>query len=203
MDYKYLLLLLLSPLLLTGCATINPLSIPDEEWAQMSSEQRLSARQSQAALTEAWLESNRQQRLIQAQRAAQQAALKQQAIEQRYQQARYGDIVQCVLDSTRVRNSKKWRNVQTKEFEIFRGEISTFHLRDNKGRTRKTLNAALSNRGRLELCIQPGTRHCANFTYSRHQLAHGIQTPVHMGEKLHGQLHCELEPIRHRRHSHE
>ncbi len=206
MEYKHLLPLLLGSFLLAGCTTMNPLSIPDDEWVQMSAQQRLTARQSQAALTQARLESDRQRRHYEAKLAAQQVRLAQQEKKLRYQQAHYGDIVQCELSSTRVRDSKNWRFVQPAEFDVIRADRTEVKLYDHKGRVRKTLNTTFSDRGKLELCIQPNHRHCANFSWRQRKLKHGVQTPIHMGEKLHGLLYCEFKPLRQRaryQHSHD
>jgi len=202
MDCTFRLPLLLAPLLMSGCAAMNPLNIPDEEWAQMSTQQRLTARQTQAELTQARLESDRQRRHHEAQLAAQQAVFEQQEREQRFRQAHYGDILQCELSATRVRGSKGWRFVQPSEFTVMRADTRQIQLYDYKDRVRKTLNVSFSERGKLELCIHPTHRHCANFSWRQRKLSRGVQTPLHMGEKLHGQLYCEFKPLRHRDHSH-
>ncbi|WP_428622838.1 hypothetical protein, partial [Sedimenticola sp.] len=94
-----------SLLLLSGCTISNPLRIPDEQWSQMTQEQKLKAYEQQAELDKARIEAKALERQAQIDADAR----KQEALMQMRQNARYGDLVQCVLEPLEVRYHRKWR----------------------------------------------------------------------------------------------
>lgn len=187
-------------LLLTGCVASNPLQIPDEEWAQMDTEQRLRAHEAQARLDQQQAELRAHELRQREAKQARQAALeREQKAERarlrriRYENAYYGEIVQCVLEPGQARHSKGWRKTDPMAFEVLRGERNWAQLFDYKGREMYEVEISLSRRSnRLELCINSG-RQCDGFRASENQFRRGVQRPVHLGEKMKGELRCNLK----------
>lgn len=179
--------------LLTGCIATNPLQIPDEEWANMSTEQRLRAHEAQAKLdqqrSERMAREEERRAAAERQQQAEQARLKRL----RYDRASYGDIVQCVLEPGRARQSKGWRSTEPMAFEVMRDDESRPVLFDYKGREMYEMSVRLNRRGsHMELCINSG-RQCDGVKLRQDDLRRGINSKIKLGEKVKGTLHCSLK----------
>jgi len=108
--------------LLAACTASYPLNLSQEEWSRLSPEQQLEARTRQAEIDAV----SRRAREVQhaeeeARRKAEEHAY-QERIKQRYRQAEYGDIVQCILEQGVMDFKPGWHDIEPVGFMLVRGE---------------------------------------------------------------------------------
>ncbi|WP_421863145.1 hypothetical protein [Motiliproteus sp.] len=187
-------MILLLLLLLSGCIASNPLRIPDEEWAQLSREEQLQAYQQQAEIDKVRIQARAQER--QAELAAE-ARIKEQQLALR-RHARYGDLVQCVLEPLQVRFSGKWKSAQPVAFDLVRGEVRAIELEDKRGRYQRTGWVSFDETGQaVEICRQSpnySNNSCDRLLGTTKEFHRGLQQQIDIERFAQGTLRCDLKP---------
>lgn len=184
-------------LLLSGCMTFNPLNISDEQWSRMTQAQQLKAYEQQAELDRARIEAAALQRQarIQAERKRQDALLA------RKQNARYGDLVQCVLEPLEVQYNNKWKPTQPIAFELVRGESQSLRFQNSSQKYSTTGWVLFQPDGQtLSLCRHRSDRtdskQCTNILGTTKEFHRGLRKQIQINNFLKGQIRCDLKPIR-------
>ncbi|WP_156500150.1 hypothetical protein [Ectothiorhodospira sp. BSL-9] len=183
--------------LMMGCATRYPLDIPEEQWETMTSEQRLQARQQQAALDQARAE----QRAAQARAREEEAARQRAELEVRRQEAGFGERIQCVLSDAEAYLGGSWRSVQPLALDLVQGMELGFEMQaveDGRVRRRGTGHAYFDGT-RLTLCPRSGQYQnqasaCAQLVGTTNDYRRGLREQVDGHRFLRGQLRCDLHP---------
>lgn len=184
---------LLLPLvaLLAGCVAGNPLGIPKEEWARLSPQQQYSARSKQAEL-------DRQAKAERERAAARAEETRVRAEENRRRElaerranARYGDIVQCVIEKGIARIGSGLRAVEPAGFSLLRGEEDAVAVASKDGRS-GSLRAKYSKNGMIvRLC---NDRHCTQFIATAREFHRGIERRLIIDSMLDVRLRCGFAP---------
>lgn len=189
------MLLVAGALWLTGCS-LHPLGIDDDEWAVMSREEQLRAYEKQAELDKVRAKAQAQERAAQA--AAE--ARKYEAMAYLRQNARYGDIVQCVLDPVDMKFSSKWKPAKPQAFDLVRGEQLTLRMQDWKERYRSEASVSFAESGlEVELCRNSAYRYsgdCTRVLGTSRDFRRGISKTFEIDRYMKGTLRCDLKPIR-------
>lgn len=187
------LLPLAAALFLVGCS-MHPLGIDDEEWAVMSKAEQMRAYEQQAELDKV-----RAKAQAEAQKAKADAeARKYEALAYMRKHARYGDIVQCVLDPVRLRDGKSWRELQGMAVDLVRGESVSLPLREDARRSHGDLTFEFALSG-LEVSVCEsgyGRRPCDRLLGTSRDFRHGVGTEILLNNRIQGELHCDLKPVR-------
>lgn len=191
-------LMVLSLTLTLGGCSMHPLSIPDEEWEQMTQKQRMEAYHEQAALDKA----EQAARVREAELRAEEERHKRELLELRRQQARPGDLVQCVIEPLAYKQGKKWEPLQGVAFELVRGESQRLTLQDIDGYS-QTAWAVFSTSGQtVALCKYESDTDdlddCARLNATSRELARGTQRKLAYSPYFRGHMRCEL-PLHFRR----
>ncbi|MCG5525186.1 hypothetical protein LRB11_09625 [Ectothiorhodospira haloalkaliphila] len=192
-----LLITLSIVVLLMGCATRYPLDIPEEQWEAMTAEQRLQARQQQAALDQARAE----QRAAEARAREEEAARQRAELEVRRQEAGFGERVQCVLREAEAYLGGSWRSVQPLALDVVQGMEWGFEMQaveDGRVRRRGTGYAHFDGT-RLTLCPRSGQYQthaaaCAQVVGTTSDYRRGLSERIEGHRFLRGQLRCDLHP---------
>ncbi|RDE24621.1 hypothetical protein DV711_03265 [Motiliproteus coralliicola] len=188
------ILILVFLLLSSGCIASNPLRIPDEEWSQLSREQQLQAYQDQAELDKVRIQARAEEK--QAAREAEARIKEQQLMLRRH--ARYGDLVQCVLEPVQVNYSSKWKTAAPVAFDLVRGETRELSLRDEKGRYRRTGWVSFDEAGQeVALCRQSSgysSNGCDRLLGTTKEFHRGIQGSIDIERFVRANLRCDLKP---------
>lgn len=184
--------------LLSGCS-MHPLGISDDEWAQMSQDQRMQAYHEQATLDKA----EQAARLREAELRAEEERHQREILELRRQQARPGDLVQCVIEPLARKQGKGWKPVQGVAFELVRGESQRVMLQDIEGRSQRSAWAVFSPSGQtIALCgYESDTddlNDCARLNVTSRELARGTHQRLERNRHFEGEIRCDL-PLRLRR----
>lgn len=191
---------LISAIFISGCSS-NPLGIDDDTWQTMTPSEHLDAHKAQAQLDEAAYHAATEQR--KAELAAQ--AEQQRIREEIRQNARYGDLVQCVLNPVSYFKGKSWLALQPLGFELVRGDTATVELKSAKGMS-LSLYATLDQSGQnLSVCRYASSGYgsssgykdysnCAVLASTAKRLAKGVSQHIELKEWLRAKLHCDLKP---------
>ena len=197
MTKRILFLLIGAALVLTGCAASHPLAIPDDEWAAMTPEQRTRAYEKQAELDRA-AQARRAQE-AEARREAEQR--RREAIEERRRNARYGDILQCVLKKARVRFWDDWERIEPVAFTVVRGQVMPVVLNEEGSgmRMRGKAWVGFDRNGQvLAVCrnkFEPEElRGCARVVGTFEMFRKGVQERIEVRDFLKGALRCDFAP---------
>jgi len=94
---------------LTACATYYPLGMSEAEWKRLTPEQQMSARMKQADLNQANAERRAEQAAARRQKFAALEAAERRRIEELYRSARYGDVLECVVEGGVADVRPGWR----------------------------------------------------------------------------------------------
>lgn len=183
-------------LVLAGCGASNPLRIPDDQWSQMTPEQKLQAYEQQAELDKARIEAKAQERQAQIEADAR----KQEALMRLRQNARYGDWVQCVLEPLEVRYSSKWRDAKPVAFDLVKGETRSLRLQDRSERYSATGWVRFQDNGQtVSLCRSHsnsyGLRDCVELLGTTREFHRGIKKSIEVEKFLRGQIRCDLKRV--------
>ena len=181
--------------LLCACST-HPLGMDDEEWQQLSPEQRLQAREKQSELD----------RLAEQRRVAEAAARRDEAQRQmveldvRRREARYGERLQCVLQPAQAWFNREWRPVEPLALDLVVGHEQMLTLRETERRTlhySSRVHARFDGQ-QLTLCQHahdqrnPGI--CVRELGTMVDYQRGVRRTVLADQFLRGQLRCNLVP---------
>ncbi len=186
------LLLLCFTAWLAGCGPSYPLGIAEQEWLQMSLEQRTQAYEKQAEFDHA----ARLKRIEQEQQR-QQLLLQQQAqLEQQRQQSSYGERVQCVLDNAQVKLSGKWRDIEKLALDLPLNLPVAFTVHEDRDRSRYSTNGnAFFDGQTVYLCRSMQLNSdCARLIGTRNDFRRSLQQQVASRDFLRGRLRCDLVP---------
>jgi len=190
---------LLLLLFVSGCVTSHPLRISDQDWLHMSSSERLRAHEKQADL-------DRVRLALRAEEKSAEVALlqrKQEQLSKLKQNARYGDLVECILEPLEVRYSRKRKASRPVAFSLVRGEIKRLNFEDQKGRYRTKGWAEFHADGQIISICQhqspSGLRECVDLLGTTKELHRGIKKKISVDKFLRGTLRCDLRPLNRRR----
>lgn len=136
-------------LLFFSACTMYPLGISEAEWNSMTPQQQLEARNKQADIN---LKKQQEKERKEAQRKAE--------IQKRYQQAAFGDILNCSVSGGIADFYPGWRPYAPQAFSIVRGEDKNITLYDNnKGRRTTSFWTEYAESGmKLTFCKDKGAR---------------------------------------------
>ncbi len=182
-------------ILLAGCATGHPLEIADADWERMSTEQRAEAYRKQADLDA--LEAERRAEEARAAREAQRRH--RERLEQRRLNARFGDMLQCVLEDARVDLWGDWVDAEPLAFTLVRGETRAVALRDEKGRREIEAWTAFDRQGQTVSVCRHRYRdgrldHCLRMVGTFRDFSDGMARFLDGEDFLRGRLRCAFGP---------
>jgi hypothetical protein len=123
-----------SLLALGACQQSYPLGMSEAEWLRLTPEQQLAARSQQAEINRANAERYAQTQAAERER---QAILQAEELARReaiYQEARYGDILECVVEGGIADFHPGWRGYSPAPFTLARGEDKYVPLSDGSSR---------------------------------------------------------------------
>lgn len=189
-------------LLLTGCLNSYPLGMSEEEWVRLSPDQQFQARSQQARIDE----QKRMEREARAEAERLRQTMEEQAYQDRidhsYRDARYGDVIQCVLEQSVIDFKPGWRDGEPVGFTLVRGEgklIDIYSARDQKT---TSLWVGLDDNGMtLRLCRKEPTGHsrsntsCVDIVATTHQYRRGLHHSFDHND-MRGSLYCTLSYTR-------
>lgn len=181
--------------LLAACST-HPLGMGDEEWQQLSPEQRLQAREKQ-------LEFDRlaeQRRQVEAAARREEAQRQAAELETRRHEARYGERLQCVLQPAEAWLNRQWREIEPLAFDLVTGYEQVLPLRETGRRTVRYSSRAHARFDGQQLLLcqyaqdQRRSGICIRELGTFADYRRGIRRTVEADQFLRGQLRCSLVP---------
>jgi len=191
-------------LLLLGACADYPLGLDAAEWERLPPAQQLEARQAQAE-RDAAAAARRAAAEAEARRLAEQRAeAERRRVAALRAEARYGDIIQCVIEDAVADFRPGWRTIRPLGVSLVRGETAELTLvaasRDH-GR-RLPLWATFSADGMtVVLCRHAPARRGLGGGNDCHAMAGtaadyqtGLRRPVDMPEILRGAMRCAYAP---------
>ena len=179
-------LLLVLTLLLAGCLVRHPLGIPDEEWKRLPPEQQMAARERQAEL-------DRQA----AERRARAEEQRRRELEERRANARYGDIVQCVVEEGVAKIGSSLREMEPIAFSLLRGEGETLAIRSIHGSKSGKLWAKFQDDGMtVKLCpLGSWYPHCTRLIGTAGDFHRGIERRLIVDSMLDVRVRCGFASV--------
>lgn len=182
---------LLLSLFLSGCA-FHPLGINDEQWQNMSHTEKMQAYQEQSRLDEI----RRKERAEAARKEEEARIARQKALEERIRNARFGDIVQCVLEPASSYRKRQWQDAQPVVFELFKGQSEPFRLQTLDGRDGAKFKASFNENGlAVTLCDHYSDRRCATLPATYREFKSGVRRSLKVKDTLKGILRCDYKPL--------
>ncbi|NVJ90537.1 MAG: hypothetical protein HWE34_02710 [Methylocystaceae bacterium] len=184
-------------LTLTACMASNPMGFSDEEWAALSPEQKYEARLKQNEIDEQKREERAREKALEEDKEREH----QERMALRYQNAQYGDIVQCIMKRGVVDYSSGWNDAEPLGFTLMRGESQELKSWSRDGKSSVPLFASFSEDGMsVNLCrYKPSAssrqrKYCATLTATTRQLHKGTTQSFNIEKYMHGHLYCALKP---------
>lgn len=195
------LLAALAVLLPLAACTSYPLGMSEAEWLALSPAQQLEARQTQAELDAQDARRRAAERAEAERRAQAEEQERQRTWTALRHNARYGDIVQCVVSGT-ADFRPGWRPIDRAGVSLVRGEVGQITLSEHAGRRSKPLWAAFSQDGMtVTLCrydpLERGYhqgKDCTRAVGTALDYQTGLTQPIDLPEILRGSLHCTYQP---------
>jgi hypothetical protein len=123
-----------SLLALAACQQSYPLGMSEAEWLRLTPEQQFAARSQQAEINRANAERYAQAQAAERERQAMLQAEELARREAIYQEARYGDILECVVEGGIADFHPGWRGYSPAPFTLARGEHKYVPLNDGSSR---------------------------------------------------------------------
>ncbi|MGB0466859.1 MAG: hypothetical protein ACPGF7_04910 [Pontibacterium sp.] len=193
---KFIIFSLLASISIAGCS-FHPLGIDDDEWERMNPQAQMRAYEKQAELDKAEAEARAKERQAQAEAEAR----KYEAMAYMREHARYGDIVQCVLEPVEVRTGKHWRAFSPQAFDLVRGEQRLLELQDKKDHYSSDASVYFSASGlEVELCSgqynSGDKQYCTQLLGTSRDFQRGIRQKFRIDRYMRGTLRCDLKPVR-------
>lgn len=181
---------------LTGCVATHPLHISDQDWQYMSSSDQFKAYEKQADI-------DRSRSVLRAEEKRVEAALllkRQEQLMILKKNARYGDLVECILEPLEVRYSRKWKESRPVAFSLVRGEVKSLDFNDQKGRYRTTAWVKFHDEGQtISICQRQsqtsGLSGCVDLLGTTKEYHRGISRKIQLDKFLRAGLRCDLQPI--------
>lgn len=181
---------------LTGCMTTYPLGFSENEWLALNPQQQLEARQEQARLDA----DKRREEQARKDREAEAVRQYKADIQKRYQNARYGDVVQCLLKNAVVDFKPGWRNAQPAAFTLVKGEQKKVVLQSQPRGKKSQFWASLDEQGiTLSLCRDQSSASdetCSTLVATTQQFNQGYTTKMQVSDYLRTNIYCSLAPTR-------
>ncbi|GGF57918.1 hypothetical protein GCM10011332_09280 [Terasakiella brassicae] len=190
-------------LLLSGCLNSYPLGMSEEEWMRLNPDQQFQARRQQAEIDE----QKRMEREARAEAERLRQTMEEQAyqdrIDYKYRHARYGDVIQCVLEKAVIDFKPGWRDGEPVGFTLVRGEGKLIDIHSS-ARDRKTASlwVGLDDNGMtLSLCRKEPTgysrnnKSCTDIVATTHQYRRGLHYSFDHND-MRGNLYCTLSYTR-------
>jgi hypothetical protein len=168
-------------LVLAACQSY-PLGMSEEEWARLTPEQQLAARMQQSEVNRANAERFAQAQAAERERQAMLQAEERERLESLYQEARYGDILECVVEGGVADFHPGWRAYSPAPFTVARGERKQVPLADG-GRQQGRFWASYSQDGReISICYRdPQSRRgerCASVNGMFRDFSAGVRRQI-------------------------
>ncbi len=192
---RTLKLALASLALLVASCQSNPLGMSDEEWARLTPEQQMQARMKQADVNQA----NADRRAAERRRRALLVAEERRRVERIYTSARYGDILECVVEGGIADFRPGWRGYDPAPFTLVRGETKFVPLRES-GKGRRKFWTRLSADGlEVSVCARSGkrsrSRYCATISARSDDFSYGVSRPITINDVFqNATLVCAFRP---------
>ncbi|WP_417830925.1 hypothetical protein [Terasakiella sp.] len=185
-------------LLLTGCLNSYPLGMSEEEWMRLSPDQQFQARSQQAEIDE----QKRMEREARAEAERLRQTMEEQAYQDRidhnYRHARYGDVIQCVLEQSVIDFKPGWRDGEPVGFTLVRGEGKLIDIHSARDQKTTSLWVGLDDNGMtLRLCRKEPTGHmgnnksCTDIVGTTRQYHRGLRQAFNHND-MRGSLYCTL-----------
>ncbi len=164
-------------LMLAACQS-NPLGMSDEEWARLTPEQQMQARMKQADIRKASAERRAEARRQKAMLAAEE----RRRIERIYASARFGDILECVVEGGLADFRPGWRGYDPAPFTLVRGETKSVPLRERGKGNRKFWTHLSADGLEVSVCARSGrgsrSRYCTTVSARSNDYSFGISRPI-------------------------
>jgi len=185
-------------LALSGCMKSNPMGFSDNEWASLSPEQKYEARMKQSKIDERKRQERAEAKALEKENERQ----RKEMIAMRYQNAKHGDIVQCVMNKTVIDYSKGWKDADKLGFTLVRGEFKELKSWSKDKRHSVTLYADMSDDGmNINFCRFKSTsvyqqrKYCQGITATTKQLESGMSQRFDIPKYMRGTLYCSVKPM--------
>lgn len=196
MGMKLIVLTACSAMLLASC-TSHPLGISDAQWAEMSLDQQIEARQQQALLDEKAQQRRHEQQLLQ----QQQAKEKQDKKDALRRQTQVGDLLECYFDEVELKLGNKWQAGLSQSVELIRHDVEMLHLTPKQS-SYQTMALEVSFDGlNIRACSTAYRNDCDQLSATTQQLYKGIAKRIRT-KQLKSKLFCQFpvtrKPIYHR-----
>ncbi|MFP4214015.1 MAG: hypothetical protein ACLFRL_07890 [Desulfohalobiaceae bacterium] len=192
------LILVCLTFVLLGCGPKYPLDIPEEEWQNMSAEERLQAREKQAELDKA----EQERRKAEAEAREAEAIEWLQDQEASRQNAEYGERLQCVLDPAQAYLGGSWRDIEPLALDVVQGMIlekEIKEVRDGYIRRRETIYAGFDGQT-LSLCERKqdvqrqASEDCLHLLGTFEEYSQGVNKKLQADSFLRARIRCDLGP---------
>jgi hypothetical protein len=161
---------------LAACASY-PLGMSKEEWVLLTPEQQMEARMKQSDLNRANAERRAQQAAARRQRYAAIEAAERRRIEEIYRSARYGDVLECVVEGGFADFRPGRRSYRPVPFTLARGEVKSVSVSAG-GRNGKFWAQYSSDGLSMNLCYRDprrrGSRYCVSVNGQSREFSAGI-----------------------------
>jgi len=171
----------------------------DKEWSALSTEQKYEARLKQSEIDERKRQEKAKAKALKEKNERQH----QQLIAMRYQNAKHGDIIQCVMKNAVIDYSKGWKNAESLGFTLVRGENKTLKAWSSDKKNSVDLYAGMSEDAMdIKLCrFQSNSayqerKYCKTLTATTNQYDKGVEQAFDIKKYMHGRLFCSLKSSR-------
>lgn len=185
--FRTLIAIILSAIVISGCSTRYPLNMSEEEWLQLSPAQQLDARERQAQLDLA----ERARRAEQAEITAQREAAERERYLELLQDARQGDVVQCVLQDAEGYFSGSWRAAEAMGFSLLREYPEQIRIAEADRATRTVEATATFSGANVKIC-RVNRNECVNLAATQNQLIRGVTQHIDLSRTVRGELYCDI-----------
>jgi len=175
----------------------NPMGFSDEEWAALSPEQKYEARLKQSEVDEEKRKQRAREKALEEENKRQHKEM----IALRYQNANYGDIVQCVMKRGVIDYPSGWSDAEPLGFTLVRGEDKELTSWSADKKSSVPLFATFNEDGMsINLCrFEPSSsyrqrKYCGTLTATTRQLEKGTTQSFNIEKYMRGHLYCSLKP---------
>lgn len=192
-------LCLLVALLAVGACTSNPLGIDDEEWSQLSPQQKALAESKQAELLETRVDNPSGLLIVPEPVGRAMDEGRQLRVDERRRRDRFGDTLVCRMDDVAATFAGRWSVAHPAEVAVIRGEFLPISLFETESEERAVIWMDYSDSGNtLRLCSgvseRGDFRGCATMVASFRDLTDGMQWQVSLPDVLQSTLKCAFKP---------
>lgn len=186
---------------LAACAGGPPLGLTEAEWNALDPAQKLAARDRQATLDAEAAARRAAERRAAEERAAAAEAARQRRLDALRREARYGDVVQCVIPSGTADFRPGWREIDPVGVALVRSETRSVTLTAHDSGRTMPLWLSFSEDGLMVSICRHAPREqerrradCQTFAGTAADYRAGLTGRIDLPEILKGRLRCAYAP---------